>query len=78
MTYEKIRADEAIKTYITAADDSLRALGYTEHSFPHVCRVAEELGYVGWCQERSSANKDYLPNFDLTVLGTPIKEGKHE
>jgi len=50
----------------------------TSFEYGYVCRVAEELGYSGWVQERSSANKDYLPDFDLTVLGTPIKEGKHE
>ena len=52
MTYDDIRHNDAIKTYITRADESLRALGYTEHSFAHVCKVAEdsamilsELGY---------------------------------
>ena len=33
MTYEQIRQDEAIKTYIRQADASLAALGFTEHSF---------------------------------------------
>ena len=46
MTYEQIRQDEAIKTYIRQADASLAALGYTEHSFAHVGRVAEIAGYV--------------------------------
>lgn len=46
MTYEQIRRDEEIRTYIEAADASLCALGYTEHSFPHVCRVAEEAGRI--------------------------------
>ncbi len=46
MTYEQIRQDEAIKTYITQADASLGALGFTEHSFAHVCRVAEMAGYL--------------------------------
>lgn len=38
--YEMLRADERIRTYITAADASLRALGYTEHAFAHITRVA--------------------------------------
>ncbi|MBQ8359277.1 MAG: HD domain-containing protein [Oscillospiraceae bacterium] len=46
MTYEQIRHDEAIKVYITQADASLGALGFTEHSFAHVCRVAEMTGYI--------------------------------
>ena len=39
--YKKLKHDENIRTYITCADESLRALGYTEHSFAHVTRVAE-------------------------------------
>ena len=46
MTYEEIKKIEAVRTYIAHADASLDALGYTEHSFPHVCRVAETTGYI--------------------------------
>lgn len=46
MTYEQIKKDEAIRTYITQADASLGALGFTEHSFQHVSRVAEMAGYI--------------------------------
>jgi metal-dependent HD superfamily phosphatase/phosphodiesterase len=46
MTYEQIRQDEAIKSYIRQADASLAALGFTEHSFAHVGRVAEMAGYI--------------------------------
>lgn len=46
VTYEQIRQDAAVNTYITRADASLSALGYTEHSFAHVTRVAEEAGYI--------------------------------
>ena len=44
VTYDTLRRDAAINTYITRADESLSALGFTEHSFPHVCRVAELAG----------------------------------
>ena len=44
VTYEALRRDAAVNTYITRADESLSALGFTEHSFPHVCRVAEVAG----------------------------------
>ena len=46
LTYEEITKSEAIKTYIIRADESLAALGYTEHSFSHVMHVAETAGYI--------------------------------
>ena len=46
ITYEDIKNNEVIKTYITAADDALNALGYTEHSFAHVTYVAEKAGSI--------------------------------
>lgn len=41
MTYEELKKDPAIQEYIRCADRSLLALGYTEHSFAHVGRVAD-------------------------------------
>ena len=41
ITYQDLRKNEIISTYIKKADESLIALGYTEHSFPHVTKVAE-------------------------------------
>ena len=46
VTYEQLKKNEEINTYITRADESLSALGFTEHSFPHVCRVAEMAGSI--------------------------------
>lgn len=46
LTYDEITKSEAIKTYIVRADESLGALGYTEHSFSHVMHVAETAGYI--------------------------------
>ena len=46
ITYESIRKDEAIRIYITRADESLAALGFTEHSFPLVCHVAQMAGEI--------------------------------
>ena len=52
MTFEQVKKDEAVRIYIAQADASLKALGFTEHSFAHVTRVAtvaadilEKLGY---------------------------------
>ena len=46
LTYEEITKSDAIKTYIIRADESLGALGYTEHSFAHVSIVARNARYV--------------------------------
>ena len=46
MTYEQIKDNETFQTYIAQADKSLAALGFTEHSFAHVTRVAEMAGYI--------------------------------
>ena len=50
--YEDVLNSEEIRSYIRKADESLIALGYTEHSFAHVTKVAQtsrrillELGY---------------------------------
>lgn len=46
IAYNEITQSEAIKTYIIRADESLGALGFTEHSFAHVMHVAETAGYI--------------------------------
>ena len=52
ISYEQIKNNESVKTYIERADASLKALGYTEHSYAHVGTVAvrasellRDLGY---------------------------------
>jgi len=46
ITLEDVRNNEAIRTYIKKADESLSALGYTEHSFAHVGMVAANCKYI--------------------------------
>lgn len=46
MTYEQVRKDHAVRVYIAQADASLEALGFTEHSFAHVSKVAGTAGYL--------------------------------
>ena len=41
ITYENIKNDKEIATYIKESDAALAELGYTEHSFAHVSTVAE-------------------------------------
>jgi len=52
LSFDILKSDEKIRAYITAGDQALRALGYTEHSFPHVYKTAHtaaailsDLGY---------------------------------
>ena len=52
VTFDMVRNNPDIRTYITQADASLTALGFTEHSFAHVTKCAEvasnllsQLGY---------------------------------
>ena len=52
ITFDIIKTDERVKAYITAGNDALKALGFTEHYFPHVYKTAHtaasillDLGY---------------------------------
>ena len=44
MTYEQVCRDPAVRIYVAQADAALAALGYTEHSFAHVTKVADTAG----------------------------------
>ena len=46
ISYETVKNDAAIRTYIEKADQSLIALGYTEHSFAHVTLVSENAARI--------------------------------
>ena len=46
VTFEDIKNNSNIKTYITLADKSLLALGFTEHSFTHVGKVSSNAEYI--------------------------------
>lgn len=46
MTFEEIKNNHDINVYITKADEALCALGYTEHSFAHVTKVAEDASRI--------------------------------
>lgn len=62
ITFEEIKNNEAVRTYIQKADESLIALGYTEHSFAHVSRVAsvasEILLKLGYSEREAGACAD--------------------
>ena len=46
LTFAEVKQNPAIRTYIERADESLIALGFTEHSFAHVTVVAEGAAYI--------------------------------
>jgi len=46
LTYQELKNNEAVRVYIQRADESLSALGYTDHSFAHVAKVAETAGGI--------------------------------
>ena len=41
VTFQDVIDSSEIRTYISQADDSLRAMGYTEHSFAHMGKCAQ-------------------------------------
>ena len=46
ITYQELKNNKAVQEYIQRADESLLALGYTEHSFAHVGKVANSVEYI--------------------------------
>ena len=46
ITFADIKNNEEVKTYISAADRSLSALGFTEHSFAHVGLVSSRASSI--------------------------------
>lgn len=46
ITFDTVKKCEELNTYIKKADESLGALGFTEHSFAHVTKVAAQVEYI--------------------------------
>jgi len=46
VTYESLRADPEVREMIAAADEQMKAIGYTEHGMRHARIVAENAGVV--------------------------------
>ena len=46
VTFDEIKNNEAINTYIRKADQTLTELGFTEHNFANVGIVAENASYI--------------------------------
>lgn len=46
LKFEELKKNRSVNAYITGADRSLAALGFTEHSFVHVTKVADTCRYI--------------------------------
>jgi len=46
VTYETLKNDHQVQAYILAGNDALKALGFTEHSFPHLYHTAESAATI--------------------------------
>ena len=46
ITFERIKSDPSINTFIQQADDAMKAYGYTEHCFAHVTRAAQVASWI--------------------------------
>ncbi|MEE1025715.1 MAG: HD domain-containing protein, partial [Acutalibacteraceae bacterium] len=61
ITFEDVKKNYAVSVYITKADETLKALGYTEHSFAHVTKVstiaAEILYKLGYSKREQELAK---------------------
>jgi hypothetical protein len=57
ISFDDVRKNEDVKTYILRADETLIALGYTEHAFMHVEKTARTAGQIlidFGCSERGA------------------------
>ena len=46
VSFEQVKHDPAIRAYVKSADSSLKALGYTEHSFAHAGKAVAACEYI--------------------------------
>ena len=46
ITFDTLKKDEQVCTYIKAGNDALKVLGFTEHSFPHLYHTAETAAFL--------------------------------
>ena len=78
LTYDEIKNNNDIRTYISMADKTLSAMGYTEHSFAHVTKVSEtaawllnELGY-----DENTVQRTKIAGF-LHDIGNLVNREEH-
>ncbi|MBE6622962.1 MAG: HD domain-containing protein [Ruminococcaceae bacterium] len=78
LTYEEIKSNSDIRKYISMADKTLSAMGYTEHSFAHVTKVSEtaawllnELGY-----DEHTVTRTKIAGF-LHDIGNLVNRAEH-
>lgn len=74
VTFEYIRKNPDIRTYIQRADEALKSIGYTEHSFPHVEKqLLPQLEFSpNWATQNGKLNSLALPAFCTTLETSSI------
>ena len=72
--FDDVKKNTEVKTYIAKADESLIALGYTEHSFAHVLKVATTAKYIlttlGYSQKEIELAQIACYLHDIGILST--------
>ena len=58
VTFEQVRNNTEVKIYIKTSDDSLAAMGFTEHAFAHVGRTADVAGNILKAMGRSEREQE--------------------
>ena len=66
ITLEDVKHNRAVNAYIEKADESLIALGYTEHSYPHVLKVSP-LGFSAGLWSMATSLVLYIVICNLTT-----------
>ena len=67
ITYEDIRSNPKIRTYIQKADEMLSALGFTEHSFAHVTLCAQKAGDLKKVEELKKEQQEALEQYSQNL-----------
>lgn len=79
ISYEMVRDNPDVKKYIQKADEMLIALGYTEHSFPHVTRTAKIASWILEQTGHSSRDAELAAIAGyLHDIGNVINRDRHE
>ena len=79
VTFEDVKDNADVCAYIRAADSVMDAIGYTEHSFAHVTRAAEQAAAILRALNYSSRTQELarIAGF-LHDIGNTVNRHEHE
>ena len=46
ITYDRLKNNKTVNTYIESADATMAAMGYTDHGYAHVMKAAETAAMI--------------------------------